>query len=183
MDYFKKIFKESIVIVLISSIIGLFSGTILSSSEEILYSFPIILLLLPALNSLIGDIATVLVSRLTTHLFIGSISPKIEKSNRLIEDFYGLLLTLCISIFSLLGIGYLFAYFTNVQIVNPTLIITILILTMIILFLFLFVFLFISSIYLFNKGKDPNNFLIPIITSLADFLSPTLIILFIILFT
>jgi len=65
MEYFKKIFKESIIIVIISSFMGLISGTVLSSNERILYSFPIILLILPSLNSLIGDISTVLSSRLT----------------------------------------------------------------------------------------------------------------------
>ena len=69
MDYFKKIFKESIIIVIISSILGLISGTILSENQDVLYSFPIILLILPSLNSLIGDISTVLISRLTSHLY------------------------------------------------------------------------------------------------------------------
>jgi hypothetical protein len=55
---------------------GLFSGTLLSNNEEILYTFPIILLVLPSLNSLIGDISTVLISRLTSHLYLGTLSPK-----------------------------------------------------------------------------------------------------------
>jgi cation transporter-like permease len=55
---------------------GLFSGTLLSNNERILYSFPIILLVLPSLNSLIGDISTVLISRLTSHLYLGTLSPK-----------------------------------------------------------------------------------------------------------
>ena len=97
MDYFKKIFKESIIVVIISSILGLVSGTILSENQSILYSFPIILLMLPSLNSLIGDISTVLISRLTTHLYIGTLSPKIQKSDRLKKDFYGLLITILLS--------------------------------------------------------------------------------------
>ena len=94
MKYFMKIFKESIIVVILSSIFGLISGTLLSSNEEILYTIPILLLILPALNSLIGDISTVLVSRLTTHLYIGTILPKIQKSKRLKDDFYGLLIGL-----------------------------------------------------------------------------------------
>ncbi|MBY8986549.1 MAG: hypothetical protein KGD65_15870, partial [Candidatus Lokiarchaeota archaeon] len=64
-----KIFKESIIIVIISSLLGLISGTLLSFNEDLLYTVPVMLLMLPALNSLIGDISTVLVSRLTTHLY------------------------------------------------------------------------------------------------------------------
>lgn len=183
MEYFVRIMKESIIIVIISSIMGLISGTLLSFNEGILYSLPIILLILPSMNSLIGDISTVLVSRLTTHLYIGTISPKIENSEQLREDFLGLLMTLILSFALLIGLGYGIAYFTDILIVNPFLIIFVLLLTILILFGSLFFILFISSIYLFRSGKDPNNFLIPAITSLADFLTPLLLITFIIIFS
>ncbi|TFF90230.1 MAG: hypothetical protein EU548_04055 [Promethearchaeota archaeon] len=182
MDYYKRIFKESIIIVIISSIFGLISGSVLSFNEQILYAFPVILLLNPALNSLIGDISIVLVSRLTTHLYIGIISPKVEISERLKEDFLGLFISLILSLISLLIIGYGFALFTKVQIVNPLLICFVIILTILILFLNMFIFLFIACIFFFNRGKDPNNFLIPFVSSLADFLTPFLIILFITIF-
>lgn len=182
MDYFKKICKESIIIVILSSIIGIFSGSILSTSQEILYSFPIILLILPALNSLTGDIATVLVSRLTTHLYIGIIPPKIQKSKRLTSDFIGLLLTLILSLIALIIIGYTLGFLTGIQIVNPFLIIMIITISILILFMLMFILLFISSIVIFKRGKDPNNFLIPLTTSLADFLTPLLLIIFIKIF-
>ncbi|MEJ2248697.1 MAG: magnesium transporter [Candidatus Lokiarchaeota archaeon] len=114
----------------------------------------------PALNSLVGDISTVLVSRLTTHLYIGTISPKIETSDRLKQDFLGLFITIILSLTFLLIIGYCFALGTNVTIVNPLLISGVVILAILILFFTLFIFLFIASIFLFQRGKDPNNFLI-----------------------
>jgi len=182
LDYFKKIFKESIIIVIISSIMGLFSGTLLSNNKEILYTFPIILLVLPSLNSLIGDISTVLISRLTSHLYLGTLSPKIQVSDRLKQDFYGLLMTILLSLVALISLGYLFGNITGIEIVNPLLIISIIIITILILFGLMFVLLFISSIFIFKKGKDPNNFLIPMVTSLADFLTPMFIIIFIHIF-
>ena len=182
MDYFKKVFKESIIIVVISSIMGLFSGTLLSINEKIIYAIPIILLILPSLNSLIGDISTVLVSRLTTHLYVGSIPPKFQKSERLIEDFIGLLITILLSLIVLIFLGYIIGITAGVNIINPFLIIFIIILTILSLFFCLFIFLLVSSIYLFNKGKDPSNILIPFVTSLADFLTPLLLIIFIIIF-
>jgi len=161
---------------------GLFSGTLLSGNEEVLYSFPIILLVLPSLNSLIGDISTVLISRLTSHLYIGTISPKVQKSDRLIEDFFGLLITILLSLAALIILGYTIGSVTGIEIVNPFLIISILILTILLLFGILFIFLFISSIFLFKRGRDPNNFLIPFVTSAADFLTPLFIIIFIQIF-
>ncbi|MHA1373974.1 MAG: magnesium transporter [Promethearchaeota archaeon] len=183
MDYFKKILKESVLIVMISSIIGLISGTFLSVNKEILYSFPIILLILPSLNSLIGDISTVLTSRLSSHLYLGNLSPKIQKSNVLAKDFYGLLITILLSLVALIIIGYAVGFATGIQIINPLLIIAVIMLTILILFGMFFIFLFTSSILLFRKGKDPNNFLIPLTTSLLDFLTPLLLIFFIYLLT
>ena len=179
MEYFKKVFKESIIIVIISSIMGLLSGTLLSINEKIIYAIPIILLILPSLNSLIGDICTVLTSRLTTHLHIGSIPPKVQKSERLVEDFIGLLITILLSLLVLIFLGFMIGISTGINIINPFLIIFIIILTILSLFFCLFILLFISSIYLFKKGKDPNNFLLPLSTSLCDFLTPLLLITFI----
>jgi len=161
---------------------GLFSGTLLSNNEKILYTFPIILLVLPSLNSLIGDISTVLISRLTSHLYLGTLSPKIKVSDRLKQDFYGLLMTILLSLVALISLGYLLGSATGIQIVNPLLIISIIIITILILFGLMFVLLFISSIFIFKKGKDPNNFLIPMVTSLADFLTPLFIIVLIQIF-
>jgi len=182
MEYFKKIFKESFIIVIISSMIGIVSGTFLSENQGIFYSFPIILLLLPSLNSLIGDISTILTSRLTSHLYIGIIPPKLKKSNKLIQDFYGLLITLILSIFVLLIIGYSLGIASGIEIINPFLIISIIIVTILFLFGIMFIFLFISSILLFKLGKDPNNYLIPLTTSLLDFLTPLLLIIFLQIF-
>jgi cation transporter-like permease len=177
-----KIFKESIIIVVLSSLFGLISGTLLSSNEALLTTIPILLLIIPALNSLIGDIATVLRSRLTTHLYIGTLSPKIQKSNRLKEDFFGLLITLLLSLIALLLIGYIVGFTLGIEIVNPILIIFIITLTVLLIFMIMFIALFMSAIFLFKRGKDPNNFLIPFLTSLADFLTPLFLILFIIMF-
>jgi len=182
MKYFLKILKESIIIVLFSSLIGLVTGSWLSFSDEILYSIPIILLLLPSLNSLIGDMSTILISRLTTHLFIGSLQPKIQISNRLKEDFIALLITVGLSLIFLLIIGHIIAISTGIQIVNPFIVIIIIIITIFFLFFLLFLLLFVCTVYLFKRGNDPNNFLIPFTTSLADLLTPLILIILIQIF-
>ena len=182
MQYFNKIIKESIIVVILSSLLGLISGTVLSTNEGLLYSVPILLLILPALNSLIGDFTTILISRLTTHLLIGMIPSKIQKTKKLMIDFYGLLLSIILSLVFLIVVGYGVAIATEIQIVNPLIIISILILTVLFLFISLFIILFISSVYIFRKGRDPNNFLIPIVTSLVDLLAPLFLVIFIQIF-
>lgn len=182
MKYYIKIFKESIVIVILSSFIGLISGSVLSLNKEILLTLPITLLILPALNSLIGDISTVLVSRLTTHLYVGTLPPKFQKTDRLKEDFYGLLITLLLSLVVLIFLGYLIGIITGIRIVNPLIMILIITLSILLIFLIMFLTLFFGAIFLFKRGKDPNNFLIPFLTSLSDFLTPSFLIIFILIF-
>jgi mgtE-like transporter len=161
---------------------GLISGTLLSFNEDLLYTVPVMLLILPALNSLIGDISTVLVSRLTTHLYIGTLQPRVQKSERLKEDFLGLLITLLLSLFALILLGYLVSLISGIQIVNPLVVILIVCFTIILIFAIMFLLSFVSAIVLFKRGMDPNNLLIPLITSLADFLTPLFLIIFIVSF-
>ncbi|MFX1238806.1 MAG: hypothetical protein ACFE8P_13950, partial [Promethearchaeota archaeon] len=110
MDYFIKIIKESIIIVVASSLIGLISGTVLSLNEEMLYSFPIILLILPSLNSLLGNVLIVLISHLTTQMFIGTLIPTIEISENLKKEFLGLTITILLSLLFLIIFGYTIGY-------------------------------------------------------------------------
>ncbi|MFX1374313.1 MAG: magnesium transporter [Promethearchaeota archaeon] len=161
---------------------GLISGSVLTSNEGVLYAFPIMLLIIPALNSLIGDLSTVLVSRLTTHLYIGTLPPKIQNSERLKEDFLGLLITLLLSLVALLVLGYFVGYLSGIRIVNPLLIISIITITILLIFFIMFILLFVGAVFLFKRGMDPNNFLIPFLTSLADFLTPFFLIIFITIF-
>ncbi len=161
---------------------GLISGTLLSFNENLLYTVPIMLLILPALNSLIGDISTVLVSRLTTHLYLGTLQPKVQRSERLKEDFYGLLITLLLSTIVLIILGFVVSLSSGIQIVSPFIIIFILCFTILLIFAIMFILSFVSAIVLFKRGMDPNNFLIPFITSLADFLTPLFLIIFILIF-
>ena len=154
----------------------------LSFRDDVLYSIPIILLLLPSLNALIGNISTILISRLTTHMFIGTLQPKIEVSDRLKEDFVALFITISLSLIFLLFLGYSIALLTGLKIVNPLIVIIIIIITIFFLFISLFFLLFIFTVYLFKRGNDPNNFLIPFTTSLADFLTPLILIILIQIF-
>jgi cation transporter-like permease len=112
-------------------------------------------------------------------LYIGTIEPKIQVSNRLKQDFYGLLITILLSFGTLMLLGYMIGSVTGIEIVNPFLITIILMITVIILFGIMFIVLFISAIFIFKGGKDPNNFLIPMVTSLVDFLTPLFIVILI----
>lgn len=182
MEYFKKIFKESIISLLVTTSFGLMSGSVLSINVKIFRVFPMILLIIPVLNDLVGDISTILVARLTTALYLGEIKPKVHISENITKNFISLLITILLCLGFAIGLGYLIGYVTGIELINPILFITILLLTTLILFIAMFLFLFIGSIYIFKTGKDPNNFLIPFTTTVADFLTPTIIVFLIKIF-
>lgn len=181
LEYFKKIVKESILVIILTSIIGFLTGIVLSDNEDILYYFPIILIILPSLNDTVGDLSTVFISRLTTNLFLGVIEPKISKSKSLKDEFISLLIVLLLCTITILFFGFLISVFGGIDLVNPFLIIIIIFLSVFLIFISLFILLFVSAILLFKRGYEPNNFLIPIATTGADFLTPFFIILFILL--
>ena len=60
---------------------------------------------------------------------------------RLKKDFYGILISVFISVICLIALGYGIAIISKVEIVNPVLIILAIIMTVFILFLLLFIFL------------------------------------------
>jgi mgtE-like transporter len=155
------------------------SGITLSASEEILLAFPIIILILPAQNGMIGNISTIFISRLSSHLYLGVIPAEIKVKDQLRKDIFGLALTLFLSIVSLLLIGFLFSHFMQIPINNIwKLAFILLIAPFLLLLVMMFAFLS-ASIILFKRGKDPNNYLVPLSTSLADFLMPLMIVLLI----
>ncbi len=93
-----------------------------------------------------------------------------------------MLITLVLSLFALIFLGYLVSVTSGIQIVNPLVIFLIVCFTILLIFAIMFLLTFVSAIVLFKRGMDPNNFLIPLITSLADFLTPFFLIIFIIIF-
>ncbi len=182
MEYFKKILKESVPSIVTVTFISLFAGGLLSASEEALEMFPIILLVLPALNSMLGDIITVFVSRVSSHFFIGSMPVEFKLNDRGKTDIKGLMGTFLICVVSIFVMGYGLGYLTDLPIQNPILVSLSIFMASLILIVLFFVIFFIFSVYFFKKGNDPNNVLLPFITIMGDALVPLMILLFISVF-
>ncbi len=176
MEYFKKIVKESIIIVFFTSFLGLISGIYLSDQYYLLSSIPIFIMVIPPLNACIGDLSTILISKFTTYLYIGLIPPKIQKSETLRNNFFALLITGILSVLFLSIISIIISPPNSLSFLNPIFYVFILLITIIILFAAFFVICFISAIFLFKHGRDPNNILIPFLTSLADLLTPFILL-------
>jgi len=176
-EYFKRIVKESVIVVFVTSFIGLLSGTFLSNQYTLLSAFPIIIMVIPPLNACLGDLSTILISRFTTALYIGSIPPKIQRTEALRTNFVALLITGILSIIFLIVLSIVLGGANSLSTLNPFIYMIVLLITIVILFLIFFVISFFSAIFLFKSGRDPNNIMIPTLTSVADLLTPIMLMI------
>jgi mgtE-like transporter len=172
---FSKTIREGVLIILLSSVFGIANGVILTSFRTEIEQIPSVLILYPALIAALGDMGAILGSMETTKLALGYVS----SFNRVLRD----VLVDLISIESAAFIVHMiFAFVTQgigwiSQIPSDLLqLIQIAGLSNLFSFFFIsFVSLFIAT-QTFRYGLDPDNFVIPLTSSLSDTIS-TLVLL------
>ena len=166
----KTIIKESIKILLFASIISSFGGLALENIKTIFISITPLIILLPILNDMIGDYGAIMSSRFSTMLHEGKIKTKWwankELKNLFAQIFIISIVTAVFSSFMAVTISRL-SYALSTALILKIFLIAIIDVIFIVTLLF---FISISAgLYFYKKKEDPNNFLIPITTSVADF--------------
>lgn len=165
-----EIIKDSLEILILTSVISTIGGIGLQSIKSQLFIFLPLLILVPALNKMIGDFGAIVSLRFTTSLFLGKVKTGWWKSELVKKLFTKLFV---VAIISSLYLG-IFSYAISLlkgSILTENLLIKILsisILTTLSLFSIIFLVSIVGGYWIFKRGEDPNNFLIPITTSLAD---------------
>lgn len=166
----KKIVKNSMPILMLTALISIFSGQIMHVNEDILTSnLPVLLILIPPLIKVGGDCGSILGARLSSALHLGLIDSKFERGevieNSLIASFL-IAITTCILIgttvwlvslslntntniglFKLVGISTISGFIQVFIIFGMTIVIALL---------------------SHRFGMDPDNTVIPIITTVGD---------------
>lgn len=178
----KTIIKESIKILLLASIISSLGGLALEQIRTLFLSITPLLILLPSLNNMIGNYGTIISSRFSTMLHEGEVKQKGKKNKELKKLFLQMtLLTIIGAILSsLIALGI--AYFSEGVLLGTA--IKVFFIVLIDMFLLTNVLFFVATragVYIYKKKEDPNNFLIPITTSVADFANMAILAILIIL--
>ncbi len=166
----KNIIRESIRILLLASILSSIGGFGLETVGTKVSTIVPLLIILPALNTMIGSYGTITAGKLTHALFEGYVQGKWWKSHFVKDLFFT---TMTLSIFSAIYIGiassvlaafqgFAFDFEVMRKIIGISLTSTI------ILMLVMFPMNMLLGNYIYRKKEDPNNFLIPISTSVAD---------------
>ena len=170
-NYAWRVFIDSFKIILITSIISSIGGTSIQSvSERFLKIMPIIIML-PAMNDMAGDFGTIISSKFTTMLYLGTINSKnVLRSKRLKSLFFkilliGLIAAIYISIMSSvmsLFSGYKFDLVEFLKILFVACVSTICLVGT------NFFVAIIAGFHVYKHNHDPDNFLIPLTTAFGD---------------
>ncbi|MFH1294311.1 MAG: magnesium transporter [Candidatus Aenigmatarchaeota archaeon] len=167
----KVIIRESLRILILASIISSVGGLALENIKPLFVAILPLVVLLPALNNMIGNYGTIISSRFSTMLHEGRVHGSWRKNKELRLLFLQMLLVslitaLIVSLAAVLISGISFG-FVNTSLITKIVVVTVL--DVMLLVSILFFVAVVCGIHFYKKHEDPNNFLIPITTSLADF--------------
>lgn len=180
----KTIIRESIKILILASIISSFGGFALEHIKTIFVSIMPLIILMPTLNDMIGDYGTIVSSKFSAMLHEGKIKRDFWKNRELKKLLVQIIIiSLMTAVFSSV-IALIISSLSNYTVVAATVykIFSIAIIDVIFLVSTLFLISAYAGLYYFRKKEDPNNFLIPITTSVADFGNMIILALLVLMF-
>ncbi|MFH1445764.1 MAG: magnesium transporter [Nanoarchaeota archaeon] len=167
----KTIIKESLRILIMVALVGSVGGILIESIKDSLIVILPLIIILPALNGMLGNYGTVLSARFTTMLHKGTVLHKWwfdSKIRKVIVQIFMLsMITATLLSFSSLLISALMGFAIDSSIVIK--IFMICILDTAILIMIISVVSISLGAYFHKKHEDPDNFLVPITTTIADF--------------
>ena len=164
----KKIVKHSLPLLTVTILIEIFAGQILQGKQEALLLLPVFLISIPVINSISGNIGSVLGARLASGLHVGYITLSLKNKemhdNLLISILIGL-----ITYFILAIVIYFLALFGNL-IEDITLIefVAIFIFTGFLLICIVSLISVLTAFISFKRGLDPDDMVAPVVTTVGD---------------
>lgn len=169
---FTKMLKEAAPVVLFCAMLGSIGGLLLGGARNIFEQKPGILIIYPASIGNIGGVGSIIGSTTTSRLHLGRITPRLSAMKRSISE----ITAIEISSFIMHVIYGLIAYIISLRLLlnssSYSLVLTsISVLSNLISFLPICFLSFIIAIITFRRGLDPDNFVIPLETSIADVLA------------
>ena len=163
---FTKTLKESMVTMLLVSLLVNLTGTLLLGISKFITERVEIYAIYTALIGMIGNVGSVVGSTATTKLALGLLTPSFSSMRKHAKNIFSawgasiimfiILAVLSLSIHNIFSFSSVYQLFSIVLIANVLAVATIVILT------------YAISILTFKRGLDPDNFVIPVESSLAD---------------
>ena len=178
----KRIVKLGLLLLTVTVIIEIFAGQLLQNKQESLLLFPIFLISIPVINSVSGNIGSVLGARLASGLHVGYITLSLKDK----EMHDNLLISLLIGVFTYAFLAiliYSIASFGKLaEDIALSEFIAIFVLTGILLVSTVSLVSVLAAFLSFKRGLDPDNFVVPLETSIADLIATASILIFVKIF-
>ncbi len=172
MKYFNRIMRESLPILFLLLLGELIAGSILASGELRLSLVPGLLILLPAILSLRGNISSALGSRFGSYMHMGLVEPELKlaifRKPIVKENIYA---SMCLNIIMSFFLGifaYLIAIMTGVTTASILILTFIAVVAGVLSGLFLVFLTVFLAVFTSSRGMDPDNVLTPTVATIGD---------------
>jgi len=164
----KKIVKHGIPILLIAVLIEILAGQVLQGNKEMLLAIPIFLICIPVINSVAGNIGTVLGARLTSGLHVGYIKISL-KDKEMHQNLATSLLMGFLTYFILAIVIYYVGVFGKItNNIGIAMFVGIVILTGFLLIIVVAIISILTAFISFKRGLDPDDMVAPVVTTVGD---------------
>jgi mgtE-like transporter len=175
----KTIVKHGLPILTFAVLIEIIAGQILLGKQEMLLVFPVFLISIPVINSVSGNVGSVLGARLASGLHVGYITVGFKEKemheNVIISIFIGIFTYFTLSI-----VIYYMALFSGLDLsLGPIEFMSIIVTTGFLLICFVAMISVLTAFISFNNGLDPDDMVAPVVTTVGDVMG--IIFLFIVL--
>lgn len=172
----KEMFKQSLPLLLLCGIGAMFTGNILTYMSYLFEIIPGLIIVVPGVIALRGNISTAFGSRLGSAYHLGIISEKNMWNDELKQNIYGSLL-LSVIVSAILGImAYLTSIFFFRIYPSPLLLIGSVLIAGVIAGIILTLLTVVIIFLVFKRGYDPDNITGPALSTVGDII--TMICLF-----
>ncbi|MEM2347305.1 MAG: magnesium transporter [Sulfolobales archaeon] len=168
--------RAPLISLIVLALIEVFAGLLLRFNVDLLVTYPVLLILIPGLMDLRGDVYGAIGYRFTKGLHLGLTQPRLLTRFNLLNIATGYVNSVLISFFlCLIGVGLsVIGRFEMPDI--PSLLFIVLSSTVIV-FTMLTPTVVTVIAYLFRHGHDPSPFVATIVTGVGDALTPAVLIL------
>ena len=164
----KRIIRFGLPLLTFCVLIEIFAGTILQGGQNILLKIPIFLISIPVINSVGGNIGSILGARIASGLHVGNISLDL-KDKKMHENLVTSFILGLITYSILAIIIYYVALFSDISMAIGLIEFTFILLSVGLLLIIIVSFASILTAFLsFKRGLDPDDFVAPIVTMIGD---------------
>jgi mgtE-like transporter len=160
--------KHGLPLLLIAVLIEIFAGQILQGNQKFLLEIPVFLVSIPVINSVSGNIGSVLGARLASGLHVGYITHSL-KDKEMHDNLLISLLIGFITYFILAIVIYLIALFGDLlKGIGLIEFVAILLITGFLLICIVALISVFTAFISFKRGLDPDDMVAPVVTTVGD---------------